>query len=195
MGSSSRRGTQIDMLGLAGVSKPLPSSSGSAGSPRLNSPIKALQKNALGKKRAGRSGEGEFDTGIESDKETSKPDGSLTANPSRLRTAWESPWKRYQKIYDRELAGPTEVAVRREQPVELVHVRKFQKPGSEKVLLMVRKLQHCNIVAALDVFTTDDALYIVLEPMSISLEEIVRSPAYPEERQLAAILGQVSSIS
>lgn len=37
----------------------------------------------------------------------------------------------------------------------------------------------------------DNSLYIVLEHMPLSLERIVRSPAYPDERQLVAILGQV----
>lgn len=183
------------MHALVGAAKPLPSSMESAGSPRLMSPIETLQKNALRKKRARPSEEGIFDTELETGTVTSKLDRSLATKPLRLRPAWESPWKRYQKIYDRELAGSTEVAVRREQPIELVHVRKLQKPGAEKALHMFQNIQHCNIVVALDAFTTDDGLYIVLEPSSISLEEIVRSPAYPDERQLAAILGQVSSAS
>jgi hypothetical protein len=54
-----------------------------------------------------------------------------------------------------------------------------------------RQLQHRNIVTALEAFTTDSGLYIILEHMPLSLEWIVRSPAYPDERQLAAILGQV----
>ena len=85
------------------------------------------------------------------------------------------------------------MAVRRKDPIELVHVRKFLRPGPEKALHVFRQLQHDNIVTALEAFMTDDALYIVLEAMSISLERIVKSPAYPDERQLAAILGQVSS--
>jgi hypothetical protein len=35
------------------------------------------------------------------------------------------PWRRYEKIYDVELGGPVEVAVRKAPPVELVHVRAF----------------------------------------------------------------------
>ena len=44
-------------------------------------------------------------------------------------------------------------------------------------------MQRC----ALEAFTTDTSLYIILEHMPISLDQIVRSPAYPDDRQLAAI--------
>ena len=47
----------------------------------------------------------------------------------------------------------------------------------------------------LDTFRGNNGLYIAFEYMPISLEWIVRSPSYPDERQLAAILGQVSSNS
>jgi hypothetical protein len=113
---------------------------------------------------------------------------------SLLRTRWGSPWEKYEKAYDLELGGPVEVAVRKAPPVELVHVRAFSKLAAEKTLHMFRQIQHCNIVAALDAFTTDDGLYVVLEYMPVSLDRIVRSPAYPDERQLATILGQVGSL-
>ncbi|KAH7305373.1 kinase-like domain-containing protein [Rhexocercosporidium sp. MPI-PUGE-AT-0058] len=104
---------------------------------------------------------------------------------------WESPWKTYEKIYDVELGGLVAVAVRKAGPVELVHVRAFETQAATKTLYVYRQLQHQNIVTALEAFTTDDSLYIVVEHMPISLEQIVRSPAYPNERQLAAILSQV----
>jgi hypothetical protein len=85
-----------------------------------------------------------------------------------------------------------EVAIRKASPVELVHVRAFATQAAPKTLHVHRQLQHRNIVTALDAFTADNGLYIVLEHMPLSLKRIVRSPAYPDERQLAAILGQVS---
>jgi len=116
---------------------------------------------------------------------------STTTGSLRLRTAWDSPWKSYEKIYDLDLGGLVEVAVRRAPPAQLVHVRTFSSAAAEKTLHMFRQIQDRNIIAALDAFITDKGLYIVLEHMPVSLEWIVRSPAYPDERQLAAVLGQV----
>ena len=84
------------------------------------------------------------------------------------------------------------MAVRKAPPVELVYVRAFATQAAAKTLHLFRQLQHRNIVAALEAFTTDNGLYIVLEYMPLTLERIVKSPAYPDERQLAAIFGQVS---
>ena len=112
--------------------------------------------------------------------------------PLQLRAAWESPWGKYEGVYDVELGGTVEVAARKASPVELVHVRAFSTEAPAKKLHLFRQLRHQNIVTAVEAFTTDNGLYIFLEHMPVSLERIVRSPAYPDERQLAAILGQVS---
>ena len=85
-----------------------------------------------------------------------------------------------------------EVAIRKAPPVKLVNIRAFSTEASVKTLHVFLQLQHPNIVTALEAFTTDNGLYIALEHMPVSLEQIVRSPAYPDERQLAAILRQVS---
>lgn len=132
----------------------------------------------------------EASTGIE--KASARTVRSPTSGPLQLRMSWESPWKTYEKIYDVELGGLVAVAVRKADPVKLVHVRAFETQAATKTLYVYRQLQHQNIVTALEAFTTDDNLYIVVEHMPISLEQIVRSPAYPNERQLAAILSQVS---
>jgi hypothetical protein len=108
-----------------------------------------------------------------------------------MRLSTESPWKQYDKIYDLDLGGLIEVAVRKTSPIELVHIRRFSKPATETALHLFRNLQNPNIINALNVLTLEDSLYVVLEYMPISLEEIVRSPAYPDERQLAIILRQV----
>jgi hypothetical protein len=117
--------------------------------------------------------------------------GSVTSHPFFLRAAWESPWRKYEKIYDVELGGPAEVAVSKISPVKLVLVRSFSTHAAAETLHLHRQLQHQNIITALEAFITDSGLYIVLEHMPLSLERMVSSPAYPDERQLAAILGQV----
>jgi len=115
-----------------------------------------------------------------------------TGGPLQLRALLEAPWGRYEKIYDLELGGSLEVAVRKASPVELVHVRKFSTQATPEALYLFRCLRHRNIVTPLEAFTTDSNLHIVLEHMPVSLQRIIDCPAYPDERQLAAILGQVS---
>jgi hypothetical protein len=66
--------------------------------------------------------------------------GSATSNPLLFRRAWESLWEKYEKIYDVELGGPAEVAVRKIPPVKLVHVRAFSTYAAEETLYLYRQL-------------------------------------------------------
>jgi hypothetical protein len=58
-----------------------------------------------------------------------------------------------------------EVAIRKAPPVKLVHVRAFTTQAAPKTLQVYRQLQHRNILTALEAFTTDHGLYIILEHM------------------------------
>jgi len=163
------------------------------GSPLRSSPPKSDTTIKLGKKRE-RPVEGDpFDAMSDTARGKGKPrmGKSATGGPLPLRTAWESPWERYTKEYDLNLGGPVVVSVRVAPPVELVHVRAFPTSTAEKTLHMFRHIQHNKIVTAIDAFITDDFLYVVLEHMPVTLEHIVGCPAYPDDRQLGAILGQV----
>ncbi|KAK5209213.1 hypothetical protein LTR41_004748 [Exophiala xenobiotica] len=170
--------------------KPTPSSN-SFNLEKWNSPSQRALKRTIDKKRTHSPDEDAQKPSSKTGKVRSETTESRVTGAVKLRTAWESPWKQYEKVYDLELAGAVEVAVRKTAPIHLVHVRKFSNAESEKVLHLFRQLQHRNIVTALDVFADSDGLYVVLEHMSIALERIVNSPAYPTEQQLAAILGQL----
>jgi serine/threonine protein kinase len=176
------------MLALAGAKSPTKVTERAV---LYNSLGSTPKTDATSKKRAG-SRENALDASTRTEKAPSMTVRSATSGPLQLQAAWESPWEKYEKIYDVELGGSMEVAIRKAPPVELVHVRVFTTQAAPKTLHVYRQLQHRNIVTALEAFTTDNGLYIVLEHMPLSLEQIVRSPAYPDERQLAAILGQVS---
>ncbi|KAF1948547.1 hypothetical protein CC80DRAFT_521099 [Byssothecium circinans] len=188
MGSSDSRNTQIDMLSCEQTKSlretseraRLRDSRNNSGTSNIDTP----------KQKRARSPDVALDatTGTRVAKSKIRP---ATASSLQLQARWEPPWLEYEKIYDVDLDGTVAVAVRKAPPVELVHVRAFPKPTAEKTLHIFRQVQHQNIVAAIEVFTTHDGLYIALEHMPVSLEWIVRSPAYPDERQLAAILGQI----
>lgn len=179
------------MLALVGA-KPLNLSSKTAGLQDSKSSGQTAQRNASNKKRVRLFKE----KALKSLSETGmirSMDKSTMADPLQFRALWESPWQQYEKVYNMEIAGAVEVAVRKVSPIELVHIRSFSNSEAEKALHMFQQLQHCNLVTALDAFATDNGLYVVLKYMSISLEQIISSPVYPDERELAVILEQMSS--
>jgi hypothetical protein len=189
---SSKRNTQIDFFGI-GAGK---ASSRSPKSPVGSLNPKADATNKLGRKRA-LSPQGDtvesFDT-LRPSKLPTIAESGIRAH-EELEIKHESPWKRYEKVYDRELGGPVTVAAQIAHPCNLVVIRKFSEPSAEKALYMFRQIQHDNFIAALRVFMTEKTFYIVLEHLPLCLDQIVASPAYPNELQLAAMVGQVSSRS
>ncbi|KFZ16912.1 hypothetical protein V501_02011 [Pseudogymnoascus sp. VKM F-4519 (FW-2642)] len=100
-------------------------------------------------------------------------------------------WEIYEKVINLDLNGPVTVAQGKARHAGLVAVRAFPFAAAKKALYMHGRVRHPNIVEALDAFTTETSLYIVLEHMPISLYQIVESAKYPTEPELAAILGQV----
>ena len=186
MAPADNRLTQLDLLALARAKLPTQVTERAA----LYDPLRSTPNNDVSSKNGGRPPVS--NTTTEMGKTQPRAAGAVTSSSLPLREARESPWGKYEKVYNVELGGTVEVAVRKAPPMELVHARAFTTQASAKTLHLFRQLQHRNIVVALEAFTTDTSLYIILEHMPISLDQIVRSPAYPDDRQLAAILGQVS---
>jgi hypothetical protein len=56
---------------------------------------------------------------------------------------------------------------------------------------MLHRICHERFVSLLEIFEFDKTWYAVFEHIVTSLTQVVKSPAYPTERQLAAIVGQV----
>ena len=56
---------------------------------------------------------------------------------------------------------------------------------------MIHSSRHDYIVTVLETFRFEGSFYVVLERIDISLVQIVASPPYLGEQELAAILGQV----
>ena len=102
-----------------------------------------------------------------------------------------SPWEIYWKRYQLKFVHFVTVAVRRERPCNRVFVKCFSEPDSREELRMINSIRHDHIVTALETFRFEGSFYVILEHMDISLVQIVASPPYPGELELAAILGQV----
>ncbi len=104
----------------------------------------------------------------------------------------ESPWKSYRKIFQLKLDRFITVAVRREPLRKRVVVKSFSGSDSHEKLHMLHHIRHDNFVAVLESFSFEESFYVILERMNISLVQIVASPSYPGEQELATILGQVN---
>ncbi len=59
---------------------------------------------------------------------------------------------------------------------------------------MLQQTQHPNFTAFLKSFDFKGSLYVIFDYVSVSLAQVVVSSAYSTERQLAAILAQVSYV-
>ena len=100
---------------------------------------------------------------------------------------WESYWKIFQLKFNRFVT----VAVPKEPLRKYVIVKRFSESDSQEELRMIHSIRHDHIVTVLETFRFEGSFYVVLERMAISLVQIVASPPYPGEQELAAILGQV----
>jgi len=102
-----------------------------------------------------------------------------------------SPWESYEKIYQLMLDRFVTVAVQKKPPSKCVVVKRFSEPECQQELQMISSIRHEKIVTVLETFRFEGGFYVILERMSISLTQIVASPPYPSEKELAAIAGQV----
>ena len=175
------RNTQFEMEGLAGLeqSTPLPEPEGhlTPGPQRLQD-RQVLKKNAAKRKRS----PSPQRAGV-----IRKPGIRYKFKGMKDESPWESYWKIFQLKFDRFVT----VAVRKEPLRKCVIVKKFSESDSQEELRMMHSIRHDHIVTVLETFRFEGSFYIVLERMAISLVQIVASPPYPGEQELAAILGQV----
>jgi hypothetical protein len=102
------------------------------------------------------------------------------------------PWKSFKKRFDCELAGSVAIVTRRSNPSDIQTVRQFAAKDSKNIIKALRSLRHEMIFSAAECFHFDGIFYIVSEFYPLTLEHIVACKAFPNERQLAAIMEQVS---
>ena len=105
----------------------------------------------------------------------------------------DSPWKSYEEGYDLKLESFVKVAVRKAPLHGKVAIRKFAGRNATCELDMLRRVRHERFVQVLEVFEFETVYHVVFEHVSVTLREVVGCAAFPSERQLAAILGQVGS--
>ena len=108
------------------------------------------------------------------------------------RVQYDTPWKIYEKGYDLKLDQFVTVATRKAPLQGKVAIKTFAGRDANRKVDMLYRVCHERFVSLLEVFESDTTWYAVFEHVVTSLTQVVNSPAYPTERQLAAIVGQVS---
>lgn len=89
-----------------------------------------------------------------------------------------------------DLGGEVNV-VRKKGFLEYFTARRLYKDNAGDVLIQLTEMRHENLVAAIEVFTEGDNVYIVADKMLLSLMQIVKSPLTPRDDQIGTIMGQV----
>ena len=175
------RNTQFEMEGLAGLeqSTPLPEPEGhlTPGPQRLQD-RQVLKKNAAKRKRS----------------PSPKRDGVVRRPGIRYKYKGmkdESPWEHYWKIFQLKFDRFVTVAVQKEPLRKCVIVKRFSESDCQEGLRIIYNIRHNHIITVFKTFRFEGSFYVVLERIAISLVQIVASPPYPGEQELAAILGQV----
>ncbi len=186
--ASDKRNTQLNLFGLSGSQN--------------NFLAHATDDTTKGQKRKGdSSGAKLFKKGRKVTSDTGGPNVLQIVEAAKagtsvldsVETKYGSPWEKLQKIYKLQLDSFITVAIRPAPSHKLVNVKSFSGPEAAKKVNMLHSICHKNFNAFLsECFIFENCHYVVLEHATISLAHIVKSPPYPTQSQLAAILGQVS---
>lgn len=107
-------------------------------------------------------------------------------------TRQESPWETYKKVYECDLAGTFDVAIRRARPSRLVAIRTIQEGDVDRMLRLIENMQHPNIMSSQECFLHEGSVFILHDDIPVSLDHFVACEAYLNETELAAVLAQVS---
>ncbi|THC89975.1 hypothetical protein EYZ11_010564 [Aspergillus tanneri] len=102
----------------------------------------------------------------------------------------EPPWDTFDKSYDCDLAGNVAVCVRRSGRRTACAIRQYPREDADRILGILRSIRHNNIVSVWQCFRTADALYTLGKFHPLTLGHIVACKAFPNLRQLAAIMSQ-----
>lgn len=106
-------------------------------------------------------------------------------------TRYESPWGSFKKIYECDLAGTVQVVARKSRRNGVQSLRQFSGNKLDELLHRLLFTHHENIASAVECFVTKDGIFAISDFIPLTLEHVVACRAYPDEKQLNAILTQV----
>lgn len=123
-----------------------------------------------------------------------RKDAGSEAKDADLPLESGSPWRRYREILALlDLGDKVVVARERNTHANRVNIRRYPMDDKEEErLAWFRNLRHANIVSVLQLFSAKKILYVVLEPMQLPINHLIRCPWQLSADEVGTIMGQVS---
>ncbi|KAJ5982691.1 hypothetical protein N7451_012791 [Penicillium sp. IBT 35674x] len=103
----------------------------------------------------------------------------------------ESPWDTFEKGYECDLAGTVAVCLRFKGKRSIYAIRQFSVKEADRVLQILRFMNHDNLAFVQEYFCTADSLYTISEFDPLTLDHIVACKQYPKPKQLASLMSQL----
>lgn len=113
---------------------------------------------------------------------------SVTSRPVQL----GSPWERYIERFELNLDDHIYI-VSDKLSLDTFMMKCLKGPDAEKKVAMLQSVQHRSFLPMLECFNFESSYYPVFPHMTMPLSQVIHSPPYPTELELAAVLGQVCS--
>jgi hypothetical protein len=107
-------------------------------------------------------------------------------------TKKESPWNSFRKVYELKMDCFITVATSKDHYGHLVSVKAFPEQEAAGKVAMLQRIRHDKFLGMLECFSFENCLHVIFEHVPITLAQVVLSPPYLTELELAAILGQVN---
>ena len=90
------------------------------------------------------------------------------------------------------MAGTFDIAIHCAHPSQLVVIRMIQEGDVDRMLHLIKNMQHPNIMSSQECFLHEGSVFILHNDIPVSLDHFVACKAYLNETELAVVLAQVS---
>ncbi|KFZ20230.1 hypothetical protein V501_00264 [Pseudogymnoascus sp. VKM F-4519 (FW-2642)] len=102
-----------------------------------------------------------------------------------------SPWARFCEKFELNLGGYVPIVADLSPPYDLLMVKRLEGPDAAQRVHMLRRVRHQNFHNMVECFNFEGSHYAVFQHLPVTLDNIVYSPPYPTELELAAALAQI----
>ena len=108
---------------------------------------------------------------------------------------YESPWHRFCEKFELNLGGYVSIVADQSPPHDIFMVKRLKGPDAAMKVRMLQRVRHQNFHNMVDCYSFEGSHYAVFQHFPVTLANIVYSPPYPTEQELAAVLAQVGTSS